>query len=140
MNKLYSIILMSALSACASGPTMLESDAAVAAIPADMGRVVVYRNGIMGAAIQPTVSIDGVERGKCQPNGAFSVDVAPGNKTVAATTEVRRETVVTVAEGQTSYVRCSIGFGFLVGQPRLEVVTAETGQEESTSLVFLGRF
>lgn len=140
MNKLFPLVLIGALSACASGASMQESRDAVAAVPEDKGRIVVYRTAITGAAIQPTVSVSGAERGKCQPKGAFSVDVAPGNHIVSATTEARRETMVTVARGQTSYVRCSIGFGLLVGQPRFEVVPEATGRQESASLAYTGRF
>jgi hypothetical protein len=119
---------------------MQELEAGTSAIPANKGRIVVYRTGIMGTAIQPTVLIDGVERGKCQPNGAFTVDVAQGQRTVSTSTEVRRQTVVTVEQGQTSYVRCSIGFGVLVGQPRLEAVPEDVGIQESAPLALTGRF
>lgn len=119
---------------------MQELETGASTIPANKGRVVVYRTGIMGTAIQPIISVDGVERGKCQPNGAFTVDVAPGQRLVSASTEIQRETVVTVAEGQTSYVRCSIGFGVLIGQPHLEVVPADVGKQESAPLALIGRF
>lgn len=140
MRRLLPSILVLSLSACASGPSMQESSPQISAIPAEKGRIIVYRTGIMGAAIQPTVTIGGVERGKCQPNGAFSVDVAPGEQIVSAATEVRRQTVVNVERGRHYYVRCSIGFGFLVGQPRLEVVPEATGKQESAPLAFVGAF
>lgn len=119
---------------------MQELEPAAPAIASGKGRIVVYRTGILGAAIQPKISVDGVERGKCQPNGAFTADVAPGQRIVSATTEVKRETVVTVAQGQTAYVRCSIGLGFLVGQPQLEVVPTDVGKQESAPLTMIGRF
>ena len=119
---------------------MSQSKEAATAIPQGMARVVVYRPGIFGTAIQPAVSIDNVEKGKCQPKGAFSADVTAGNHMVSATTEVRRETMVTVQPGQTAYVRCGIGMGLLVGQPRLEVVPEATGKSESAPLPFTGKF
>lgn len=140
MKRLLPILLVGALSACASGPSMQELEPGASTIPVNKGRVVVYRTGILGAAIQPIVSVDGVERGRCQPNGAFTVDVAPGQRIVSASTEIQRETVVTVGQGQTAYVRCSIGFGILVGQPRLEVVPDQVGEQESAPLALIGRF
>ena len=92
----------------------------------------------MGTAIQPVVSIDNVEKGKCQPKGVFTADVKPGQRVISATTEVRRETQVTVEAGKTAYVRCGIGFGVLVGQPRLEVVPEATGAAESAALAYTG--
>lgn len=140
MKKFSPIILVAALSACASGPSMQESSASLAPLSQDSGRIVVYRTGIMGAGVQPTISVDGVERGRCQPNGAFSVDVAPGQRLISATTEVRRETAVTVMPGSISYVRCAIGVGFLVGQPRLEVVPEAVGARESAPLSLTGTY
>jgi hypothetical protein len=140
MRKLLPVVLLGSLAACASGPTMQDTGAADLSIPAERGRVVVYRTGIMGLAVQPTVSVDGVERGRCQPNGAFSVDVAPGERLVSASTEVRRDTTVQVEVGQISYVRCSIGVGFFIGQPRLEVVPRSVGERESSSLASIGMF
>lgn len=119
---------------------MQEDPRASKPIAKELGRIVVYRTGIMGTAIQPTVEIDNVQKGKCQPKGVFTADVPAGNRVVAATTEVRRETVVTVERGKASYVRCGIGFGVLVGQPRLEVVPEETGRTESAALAYTGHY
>ena len=103
-HALILIFFVGALSACASGPSMQELEAGNSVIPESKGRVVVYRTGIVGTAIQPIVSVDGVKRGKCQPNGAFKVDVAPGQRMISASTESLRGTMVTVGRGQTSYV------------------------------------
>lgn len=129
-----------ALVGCASGTAIKDSKEAATAIPSGMGQVVVYRTGLMGSAVQPSVSIDGVKKGACQPNGAFIATVKPGDRLVSAATEVKRETVVRVESGQPSYVRCSIGMGFFVGQPHLEVVPAKTGKLESDKLVLTGKY
>lgn len=133
-------ICVALLSGCASGKTISESKEAVAPIPDGMDRVVVYRTGMLGAAIQPTISVDGAKKGTCKPNGAFLADVPPGDRVVTATTEVTRETMVHVTSGQASYVRCSIGMGFIVGQPQLEVISPNTGKLESDKLVLTGKY
>lgn len=141
MRKFLSLPAILVITACASGTAFQESPQANSAIPANMGRIVVYRTqAFSGAAIQPKVSVDGKERGACAPRGAFTVDVAPGNHTVSATTERRRESVVHVAAGQSSYVRCGVGLGIIVGQPVLEAVPATTGKKESASLAFTGKY
>lgn len=140
MRKYFAVLAICGLSACASGTPMQESREAAAPIPKDMGRIVVYRTGIMGTAIQPGVAVDGAYKGKCVPRGAFSVDVKPGNHVVSAETEVKKEALVNVNSGQASYVRCSIGMGLMVGRPVLEVVPPATGKSESASLAFTGKF
>lgn len=140
MHKLLALTAALALSACASGTPLQETAKANAAVPADKGRIIVYRTGLYGAAIQPKVSVDRIERGRCAPRGAFSVDVAPGDHTVAATTETRKESLVHVGAGQTAYLRCGIGFGILIGRPTLEAVPPATGKKESAKLAYTGKY
>lgn len=140
MKKFYAIAAVGLLSACASGTPMQESKEASAAIPEGAGRIVVYRQGLFGAAFQPTVKFNGTPKGKCAPRGAFSVDVKPGNHTIEAATEVTKQAMAHVEAGQTTYVRCGIGFGVLLGRPTLEVVPPATGQSESAELAFTGRY
>ncbi len=128
-----------AIGGCASGQSIKDSKEAAAAVPSGKGRIVVYRTGMLGTAVQPAVSVDGAKKGTCKPNGAFYADVAPGNRVVSAATEVKRETLVHVEEGKSSYVRCSIGLGMFVGQPYLEVIAPGTGKLEAEKLVFTGR-
>lgn len=140
MKITAAVMVCLVLVGCASGTAMKDSKDAATAIPSGMGQIVVYRTGLMGSAVQPSVSIDGVKKGTCQPNGAFITNVKPGDHLVSAATEVKRETVVRVDSGQASYIRCSIGFGLFVGQPHLEVVPAKTGKLESNKLVLTGKY
>jgi hypothetical protein len=141
MKRLISAVACAAfLSGCATGKTITQSEKSLPPVAEGMGRIVVYRTGLLGAAVQPTVSIAGAPKGKCTPNGAFLVDVAPGDHVVSAKTEVMRETLVHVTAGQSSYVRCSIGMGFFIGQPQLEIVSPGTGKLESDKLVFTGKY
>ena len=132
--------LMLALSACASGVPVTESDVAKEAIPDGKSRVAVYRTNIFGLAIQPIVSVDGSETGRCTPQGVFYVTVEPGQHTVSATTEVTKTSYITVAEGETAYVKCSIGFGMFAGHPKLDNIATSIGQADTQKLKVTGKY
>ena len=138
--KFFLLASAIALSACATGTKMADVPAANSDVPAGNARVVVYRTGLLGAAVQPLVSVDGVERARCQPQGAFVVDVAPGAHTVSATTEVSKTAYLNVEAGQTAYIKCKIGFGLVIGQPSFEVMPEAAGKAESSSLPLIGQF
>lgn len=128
------------LSACASGPSLSESPQAKTTLPSGMSRIVVYRTGIMGAAIQPVVKVDGRSTGKCQTNGVFFVDVPSGQHQLSATTESSASTLVDTSETDIAYVKCSLGMGLVVGRPTLEVVPTATGASEAADLSLTGSF
>lgn len=135
---LMSICCVLGVSGCASGAKL--SEAKIATAPPGMSRIAVYRTGIMGAAIQPVVSVDGKQTGKCQPNGVFFVDVKPGMHRVTATTESTAEVQVNTVDNPVSYVECSIGIGWVVGRPKLVGVTSETGEAVIGDLVLTGSY
>lgn len=138
LKQLIPLTALAGLAACASGTSMSETPGAMAALGSSESQIVVYRTGIMGAAIQPLVQVDGADTGRCVPNGAFTANVAPGEHTVAISTEVTRSVVVDVTGGETAYVKCSIGLGFMVGRPQLTVVEPSFGRGESAGLVLTG--
>lgn len=139
--KIFYVLCSAALLAgCASGVPVSESEVARAEIPEGKARVAVYRTNLFGAAIQPLVRVNGGETGRCAPQGVFYVDVKPGQNTVSATTEVEKVSYLSVNEGETAYVKCSIGFGLLVGQPRLDVVSESIGRSETQSLKVTGKY
>jgi hypothetical protein len=126
------------LAGCASGTHWSEVASTRSPPAKGQSRIVVYRDGLLGMAVQPTVSVDGRKTGDCQPNGAFLVDVPPGRHEVSAETEVKRTIEVTTARDGTAYVECSIGIGFFVGRPQLAQVPASMGETAVKPLVFTG--
>lgn len=143
MKNLHLLAASSALlliAACASGVPVAESSVAKEAVPEGMSRIAVYRTSILGLAIQPKVNVDGVDTGRCTPNGVFYVEVKPGQHTVSATTEVTKTSYVSVAAGETAYIRCSIGFGLIAGQPKLDVVETSIGQADTQQLKVMGKY
>ena len=129
------------LAGCASGAKVLDEPSVLQTPPPGRSTIVVYRTQkFQGVAIQPLIKVDGKTTGRCNPNGAFFVDVEPGRHTVTAQTESTAETVVDTSHDPISYVECSIGIGVLVGRPKLVAVTPLTGQDQVRSLVNTGRY
>ncbi len=142
MNKPAAALLVTAalwFTGCASGPSVSES-ADIEAVPQGMSRIIVYRTQVLGTALQPAVRVDGRETGRCEPEGAFLVDVQPGTHTISTKTETTASVDVTTSPGEVVYVECSFGMGVIVWEPKLQVVRNETGRREVADLSFTGRY
>lgn len=132
MRIIVALIGLSALSACATGPTMQETRAEPVA--AEMSRITIYRPSVFGTAIQPMVYLNGNPTQRCQPRGAFSVDVPRAIHRISASTEVEKAVRIDTTNASQAYVKCSIGFGILAGRPHFEVVDSKVGKAESSGL------
>jgi hypothetical protein len=127
------------LGACASGPKMSEVASSIPPLKADEGRIYFYRsNSMMGAAIQPSVYVDGKVVGSSKPGGFFYVDARPGSHEVACSTEVEQKLTLTLDRGQTRYVRTAISMGLLAGRVQPELVDDATGANELKSMSYIG--
>ncbi len=142
--------VLSLLAACASAPNAV-SDATVAAdssapagdgasadaVPAASGdpatpgtpgkaTIVIYRSiGAVGvlAMAQPKVKLDGKAVGTCRRKDKIVVPVAPGAHRLTMATDIADRIDVSVAEGETVYVRCTLlPIGLLMPAPALYVV------------------
>ncbi len=127
---LLSAIPASALAADAG--TYATLHASEPAIPAGDGRIYFYREGgLLGAAIQPTIMIDGVSAGgRAKPGDYFHIDRPPGTYKISTETEKEESTSVTVVEGQAVYVKFEISMGFFVGHVSPSVVDAQKAEAE----------
>lgn len=101
-----------AVAGCASGPRYAAAQHGIPPLAADMGRLYVYRSSMMGIAVQPDVTLDGQTVGSAVPEGFFYVDRPAGTYTIATSTEPNRAVTVTLAPGQTRYVRLDVDFGW----------------------------
>jgi uncharacterized protein DUF2846 len=97
-------------------------------IPDGMGRIYFYReNGLMGAAVQPSIKIDGVETGgDSAPGDYFYIDKPAGSYTVSASTEKDESAQVDVVAGKAVYVKTEVSMGFFVGHVSPSVVDEAT--------------
>jgi len=129
-----------AVSGCANGTPMSETPGAMNSPAPGMARIVVYRKGVSGAAIQPLIKVSGNDAGRCVSRGVFMVDVPAGEYLVSAETEVARSVSVTLEANEVAYVRCEVGMGLLIGRPKLSLVDPSIGRGESAQLSLTGSF
>ena len=131
-------LLVLLLAACASGPQFSQMQSGLPSPTADNGRIFVYRSTVLGAAIQPTVKINGDAVGSAVPRGFFYVDRPPGDYEITTITEVTRTLSLHLDAGQTRYVRLGISMGFFVGHVYPELVDDTTGSSEIQQLHYIG--
>jgi hypothetical protein len=125
---LFTLAAVAVLAGCAtSGATYTELQAKLAPPPADEGRIFIYRTIILGAAVQPSVKVNGVVVGSAVPHGFMYVDRPAGDYIISTETEVNRTLSLTLAPGQVRYVRLNIGMGFFVGHVWPELVSDQEG-------------
>jgi hypothetical protein len=132
------LVLLLVLSACATGPSLKDSQASVQPLPTNMGRIYFYREGSpIGAAIQPSVYVNQQRVGSSVPGGVFYRDFAPGTYVVSVETEVEKTVTVNLAAGQTRYVRMEMGFGWIAGRVHLTLVDAAQADQQMQTLSLL---
>ncbi|HXP74156.1 MAG TPA: DUF2846 domain-containing protein [Stellaceae bacterium] len=132
-------ILLLLLAACASGPQFSQMQSSLPALSADNCRIFVYRSTVLGAAIQPSVKINGDVVGSAVPRGFFYVDRPPGDYEITTITEVTRTLSLHLDAGQTRYVRLGISMGFFVGHVYPELVDDAAGSAEIQELHYIGK-
>ena len=139
--RLCAILFLSIfVSACASGPKFSEIQTSIPLLKSDQGRIYFFRSSSMfGAAIQPSILLNGAVVGDSQPGGFFFVDQAPGAKEVSTSTEVEKKLTFTLEPGQTRYVRTVIGFGIVAGRVYPELVDNATGEKEIADAGYIGK-
>ena len=104
-----------------------EATAAVA-LPkpaAGKGQIVIFRPSSMGFAIKCTVRENGAMIGRVGAGKYYVVEVEPGLHNLTAKTEKTDAVTVQVEPDETSYVKCGIAMGVMVGRPNLSPSTEE---------------
>ena len=110
--------------ALAGAPAVAKEEKAAAAItlPAPkpgMGQVVLFRPGGMGSAIKCTVRENGKMIGRVSGNRYYVIDAPAGTHTYTTKTEATDTVNVQVEPDETTYVKCKISMGIMVGRPNL---------------------
>ncbi len=123
---------------CATGPKYTEVASAIPTLKSGEGRIYFYRTSALGAAVQPTINLNGTPVGTSQPSGFFFIDRPAGNYEVLMGTEVERKLTFTLEPGQERFVRTSITFGLMVGRPLAELVDPKEARAEVSSLSYTG--
>lgn len=130
MRKLLiaaSLSMLAAVPAVAAGNEAKTVAAApvIAPPPAGMGQVVFYRPSSMGALVSCRVSSNGAVVNRLPPGKYFVQQLKPGVYDYSVKAETTDTLKVNVEEGETSYVRCAIGMGFMTGRPNLSTQNRE---------------
>jgi hypothetical protein len=142
--KRYSIgivlIIYSVLTGCAAtGTRYTAMQPYLPSIESGMGRIFFYRPAKMwGAAIRPKVWLNGEVIGESTPGGFFYVDNKPGDYQVSLTSEIEKSLTFTLDEGQTRYVRLSVGMGVVVYRVYPELKDTSEALPELKTLSYIG--
>jgi uncharacterized membrane protein YhaH (DUF805 family) len=82
---------------------------------------------ILGAMISYNVNLDDTVVYRAKNGSQTSIKITrEGKHVLSAKTESRTTLPITVIFGEEYYVQCSLGIGFFVGHPKLELVKKET--------------
>jgi len=143
MKTLFKLFFLFAaviiFSSCAtSGPKYVELYSSIPVVP-DTGRIFLYRESSLGAAIQPDVKINGEVVGSSIPYGFFYVNRSPGVYEIMTSTEVDRKLSLTLDKGQTRFVRLNISMGFFAGHVYPELVDQAIGEKEIQECRYTGK-
>jgi hypothetical protein len=130
----------SALAACVTGQKFGDATGGISKVPNGDGRIYFYRTQLVfGMAVQPTIDLNGQPVASCAPNGVAIADVAPGNYLASVKTEVEHTLDFSITPGEEKFVRCSIGFGWLVGRGDLDLVDPAQGRADIQGLAYTGK-
>jgi hypothetical protein len=93
------------------------------AVMAEEGQIILYRGkgyeGLVNPMIRPKVWLNGTPVGTCTKGEKITLPVAPGRHVLFTTSESPNDFEVTVGEGETVCVRCTISLGVMVPNFRL---------------------
>jgi len=134
------VALAIVLTGCAtSGAKHKDMVASIPAMNPDQGRIYFLRSSSMlGAAIQPAITLDGNKVGDSRPGGFFYVDSNPGNHEVMCSTEVDKKLTFTLDKGEVKYVKTSVGLGVLVWRVIPSLLTEEEATRKLPDLSYTG--
>lgn len=131
--KAIFVLMMAFLSACASVPMSTpeaDAEAKQFLVPKDKGRIYVYRNESLGAAVTVGITVDGKMIGKTAKKVYFAIDVEPGKHTVTCSAESSFTQDVKVPAGKAVYIWQEMKMGLLYASCALNVKEETIAQQE----------
>jgi Protein of unknown function (DUF2846) len=100
-------------------------------VPSCKARIYFFRAAqLWGAVLQPQLLLDGSPVGRAVAARYFYKDVNPGFHEVTVRTLVTRRLCLDTEAGETTYIKFSVGFGWLIGSFRIEVIDPDVAREE----------
>ena len=104
----------------------------------DEGRIFFFRKGMLGAARQPEIQLNGEVVGRSVTGGFFFVDRPAGSYEASCSTEAERRLSLTLEAGETRYVRSTVHMGIMVGRVHLAPADPEDGRTGVESCKYIG--
>ncbi|SRR5579862_142859 len=128
-------LLLAALPASrafADDTTYTKLHASEPALAPGEGRIYFYREGgLLGAALQPTVMINGESTGgRAKPGDYFYIDRPAGTYEISTTTEMKEVATVPLEAGKSAYVKLEVRMGLFVGRISPGLVDPTQGAQE----------
>ena len=121
-----SVLAIQPAAAFAAGDDKAAATAIALPKPAaGKGQIVLYRPSGMGFAIKCTVRENGAMIGRVGASRYYVIEAEPGLHNLTAKTEKTDTVAVQVEPDETSYVKCGISMGVMVGRPNLSPGTEE---------------
>ena len=128
----------SLLAGCAAPSRTSQSALALPPPPPGYGRVFIYRGGdIVGALLQPTVTMNNRIVGKAVPGQYIYINVPPGKYIVRTASDPSRSADFTIRPGSKAYVRLNNVFAG-IQQVYPELVNEFTGLTDMNGLSYGG--
>jgi len=129
-----------ALAGCGSAPTYSDLKTTEPAVAAGLGRIYFYRPGeVGGAAMQPSVTVNGAVVGGAVPAGYFYVDEPAGTYAISTSSNANEVVRAIVRAGDVRYVRLEVSLeGPVGGHVIARLVWPDQGASEITKCHFIG--
>lgn len=109
----------------------------IPAPPAGQGQVVFFRSGGTGFALGCGVNENGERISALGAGKYFVHPTAPGSHSYTVKSEATDLLTLEVEPGETTYVRCKIKMGIMVGRPNIAPSTAEEFDAASHKLKYV---
>ena len=97
------------------------------------GKAVVYiyrPSSLVGGGVSYNVKVGETVITTLYNGGYYPYLVEPGETEFWAQTESKSSVTLDIKPGQTYYIKGTVGVGFIVGRPRLIVVSSDVGERE----------
>ena len=133
---LATLLVLLSIFGCASDPTFDEYARSMPPVPADDGRIYIYRITTVGDVIRPSVRIDGEPVARAKPNGFFYLDLPAGEYEISAARNTEIVLPVRLETGDEKYVRLDVTIGIASWQFTPMLVSVDVANDEMKNTAY----